>query len=318
MKDLIKVYDSNVEKRKSMQARGEEELHRFDLKPRSHKKCRSESIVLHSKHTAILEDRRSLRFHPRSFGREPLRASEVLPSKLEYDCRIVKDRLNHFYLCVPMPLEKRAGTGENQARVVSIDPGVCKFATCYDPSGLVTEFGSGDMKRIQNLCQHIDRLQSTWSQPEVRHKRRYRLRRAALRLQERVRNLVEAHKKIASYLVDHYDFILLPTFPTQKMVKKAERVLASKTARNMLTWAHYRFQQRLLHKARERVPCQVILCTEEYTSKTCGRCGFIHSKLGGQEHFVCKKCGYEVDRDLNGARNILIKYLSLGPSPSEN
>ena len=65
------------------------------------------------------------------------------------------------------------------------------------------------------------------------------------------------------------------------MVRRGQRRIDSKTARAMCTWSHYRFQQHLIHKAREYPWCRVVICTEEYTSKTCGFCGYIHKKLGG-------------------------------------
>ena len=54
----------------------------------------------------------------------------------------------------------------------------------------------------------------------------------------------------------------------------------------------------------------VIDVTEEYTSKTCGRCGFLHNKIGSRRNFVCPKCKVCINRDVNGARNVLLKYKS--------
>ena len=54
---------------------------------------------------------------------------------------------------------------------------------------------------------------------------------------------------------------------------------------------------------------RIKLVGEEYTSKTCGVCGVLNQKLGGKTKFVCGECGYEADRDLNAARNILIKSI---------
>ncbi|RHZ50134.1 hypothetical protein Glove_505g20 [Diversispora epigaea] len=62
---------------------------------------------------------------------------------------------------------------------------------------------------------------------------------------------------------------------------------------------------------REYPWCRVIICTEEYTSKTCGCCGHIHRKLGGSKVFRCPSCTAELDRDINGARNILLRYLTV-------
>ena len=81
----------------------------------------------------------------------------------------------------------------------------------------------------------------------------------------------------------------------------------------MLTWSHFQFRQFLLYKIREYLWCQVIVYTEEYTctSKTCGCCGHIHRKLGGSKVFRCPSCAAELDRDINSARNILLRYLTL-------
>ncbi|MEA5592961.1 zinc ribbon domain-containing protein [Rivularia sp. UHCC 0363] len=39
------------------------------------------------------------------------------------------------------------------------------------------------------------------------------------------------------------------------------------------------------------------------------KCGHIHKKLGGSKHFKCPKCGYEIDRDFNGAVGIFLKAM---------
>jgi hypothetical protein len=63
--------------------------------------------------------------------------------------------------------------------------------------------------------------------------------------------------------------------------------------------------------------CTVVECDEAYTSKTCGKCGKTHAKLGSNKTFKCPKCDHEADRDISAARNILLRYLTLeiiGPS----
>jgi putative transposase len=231
------------------------------------------------------------------------------------------NRLGQFFLCIPRPLEVRcenqapAYTPEQErdgAGVVALDPGIRTFQTCYDPSGLVAEWGKGDITRIYRLCCAYDKLQSKWSQKNVRHRRRYKMKRAGLRIQAKIRNLVDdLHKKMVSWLCHNYKVILLPSFKTSHMLRRGHRRIRSKTARNMATWAHYRFKQRLLHKAREFPWCMPIICDEHHTSKTCGRCGRLNSKLGGNKIFSCSECGFILDRDINGARNILIRYLTL-------
>ncbi|WP_287314783.1 hypothetical protein [Moorena sp. SIO1G6] len=78
------------------------------------------------------------------------------------------------------------------------------------------------------------------------------MRKAVRRMIIRIQNLIdELHHKAARFLVDNFDVILLPTFETSQMSKKGNRKLGSKTARNMLTFAHYRFKEFLKHKAKE-------------------------------------------------------------------
>ncbi|EKD11106.1 putative transposase [Arthrospira platensis C1] len=91
------------------------------------------------------------------------------------------------------------------------------------------------------------------------------------------------------------------------MVAKVKRLIRSKTAGAMLTWAHYRFKLTLRHKRGNNLT--VVDVTEEYTSKTCTHCGHVHSQLGGSKVFRCPECGVTLPRDWNGAFGIFLKAL---------
>lgn len=193
-------------------------------------------------------------------------------------------------------------------KVVAIDPGVRTFATGYDGSK-VFEIGKSDIGKIQRLCSHLDKLMSKIDLSASKIQRRA-MKKAAHRLRIKIQSLIkDLHNKTARFLVDNYKLIFLPKFETSNMVVKSKRKLAKKTARNMLTWSHYKFQKHLQQMA-QRHGVLVVLCNESYTSKTCPECGHIHDKLGGNKKFQCPKCGYKSDRDWNGARNIMIRALS--------
>lgn len=288
---------------------------------KAYKTCFSKGEQFRMRFRSKKNSQQSIVIRPRDWARKrgeyaflsKIKSTEVIPDDLRYESRIVMDRLGHFYLCIPKPLDMRC---ENQApgesSVIALDPGVRTFQTCYDPSGKAFEWGKGDISRIYRLCHAYDKLQSKWSQKDVRHRQRYRMKRAGLRIQYKIRNLIgDVHKKMVNWLCCNYNVILLPSFETSQMLRKGQRRIRSKAARAMATWAHYRFKQRLLHKAREFPWCTPIICDEHYTSKTCGRCGHINNKLGGSKTFICPKCDFTLDRDINGARNILIRYLTL-------
>ena len=75
---------------------------------------------------------------------------------------------------------------------------------------------------------------------------------------------------------------------------------------NMLS--HYKFKQYLIQKADE-YDCKIYERTEEYTSKCCTTCGKISEIYDVNRTKTCKYCGYKINRDINGARNILLKNI---------
>ncbi|UPR04258.1 putative IS605 transposase [Chloropicon primus] len=78
--------------------------------------------------------------------------------------------------------------------------------------------------------------------------------------------------------------------------------------RMLLTLRHYAFRTYLASKVLLH-GSELAIVTEEYTSKTCGRCGHIKENLGGAEVYKCQECGFKCGRDANGSRNILLKHL---------
>ena len=195
-------------------------------------------------------------------------------------------------------------------RVVALDPGVRTFITWFSEDGC-GKLGQGDFGRIQRLCQHQDNLLSSAAQAPS--KRRRNMRRAAERMTVKVQNLInELHHKVARFLVDNFDVILLPTFETSNMVCRSQRRIRSKTVRNLLTFAHYRFKTFLQHKAAENGR-SLLIVNEAYTSKTVSWTGEINHKLGGAK-MVKSADGQRMDRDYNGARGIFLR--ALGDTPT--
>lgn len=233
-------------------------------------------------------------------------SSEDIPLDCDYSTQITFNR-KRWFACFPAK-EETIQTASN--KVIALDPGVRTFLTGFDGEK-VLEFGKGDIGRIYRMCSHLDKLTQKISQSKVRKQKR-KLSKAAQRLRNKIRDLVdECHKQVANYLTREYKIIFLPVFETSQMVVKKGRKLHSKTARQMLTWSHYRFKQFLKYKAQSR-GCAVVECNESYTSKTCTNCGHKHKSLGGNHHFKCPNCGMRINRDWNGARNIMLRALRDG------
>jgi len=90
------------------------------------------------------------------------------------------------------------------------------------------------------------------------HKTRKNFKRMMLKIREKIRNKVkDLHCRFSKFLCSNYNVILLPTFETQSMISKDDRVISSKTARAIATYSHYLFRQRLVHKSKEFPWCKV-------------------------------------------------------------
>ncbi len=116
------------------------------------------------------------------------------------------------------------------------------------------------------------------------------------------------HWKTIRYLCKSFETIIVGNMSTQSIVSK-DKTLPKITKKYCMALSHYSFTQRLISKA-EEFGCKVVITDESYTSKTCGGCGELNDSLGSKKVFTCENCPYKVDRDINGARNIMIKYLS--------
>ena len=239
------------------------------------------------------------KFYKKRAKGEPRPIDEIQDSRL-----LCED--GNWYLCVTYT-ETKKKTPAGAMRVVALDPGVRDFLTYFSETGFGW-LGSQAINRIQRLCVHLDRLLSRIATCTVRRKKRT-MRRAANQIRKRIRCLVkELHCKLVHFLVSNFDVILLPTFDTSQMTQRSSRRIRKKSVRQMLTLSHYKFKQRLLHKA-EQLGKHVIIVNEAYTSKTVSWTGETKDKLGGSK-IITAENGTSMHRDLNGARGILVRFLT--------
>ena len=237
----------------------------------------------------------------------PLRMAEAVPENPK-ESRLVRHR-GQYWLVAPHPaqcdIETPCGDG-----AVALDPGVRTFLTFFSETEC-GKIGYQAFGRIQRLCHWLDDLISR-TDTEPNRCRRGRMRQAQERMRQRITNLVdELHWQTARWLTGNYRIILLPSFETQDMTRRAGRRIRSKTARMMLSFRHYEFKQRLKWKAWQRGAI-VLEVSEAYTSRTRSWDGSVNQNLGSRT-VVRDEKGFGMDRDVNGARGIFLR--ALGDSP---
>jgi len=294
----IKLYTQNINSAKTNLSNGN--VSHYELRPKKKKEWTEECLFEDKSYPAFLKKLKG-RY---SEKKKKFSSQEMLKNHKKGLIVFHNKKINQYYLLIPVdvPIQPKETIVEKQ-EIISLDTGVRTFQTGYSPNGEIVEIGKDDYLKISLLLEKTDIMQKKLNRTK---KKKWRIRR--LKLFCRIKNMIsDLHWKTIKFLVSSYKTIIIPDFRIGGMVKSLR--LPKKTKRMLYMYSYFAFKQRLLYKASlEEV--KVFVVDESFTSKTCGRCGWQHHSLGGNKTFRCKECSLEIDRDFNGARNILLKHLS--------
>ena len=179
------------------------------------------------------------------------------------------------------------------------------FQTFYTADGITGKIGDNVIEQISQLGKKVDILQSKLTE-KITAITRYNMKNRIRKSIAKIKNFVnDLHHKTVSFLSKYFNVVLIPKLDVTKISQLPINIrkISSKVVRNMMTLSHGKFLELLKSK------CNVMIVDESYTSKLCGNCCELNEKLGSQKIFKCSQCDYVEDRDVNGARNIMIKYL---------
>ena len=217
---------------------------------------------------------------------------------INHDCRL-QLKNNQWYLIIP--IDAKIETGGIKKNWCALDPGERTFQTVYSEE-MILQIKSRKtlVKKLQHKIDSFNSLRAKKIISRSSFKRRERI------VYRNIENLIsDLHHKTANILTANFKHIIIPIFESQKLVNKSKN---KDLNRNLLCLQHYKFRERLTNKCQLR-GCSIDVCTEEYTSQTCGCCGKL-TKVGSKDVFKCNYCNQIIDRDVNGARNIAIKRLN--------
>jgi transposase len=287
----------------------------FEMKYKRKKDMIQETLVINHKNLKRDNEGHWSCF-PKMWDKERLNVfTEKLPDKIEHDCRLIMTKDDKYYLAVPISVNVKSQKPERS--VVSLDPGVRIFQTTYDTDGTSYLIGEGDAEKLDKWARIAGKMRDGVKRDWVNGERVFRkaknkkerrgLRKAAYKIEQKIKDkLSDIQRQTAKFLCEKYDRVIIPEFRTQQMVTKNERrKIGKETSRRMIRWGHYRFRELLKAKGATE-GTRVVVGSEEWTSKTCGECGWINEKLRGEKELECEKCKKKVHRDVNGARNIMI------------
>jgi len=203
----------------------------------------------------------------------------------------------HYYLLLAIDVEYR--DVNKRKRATGVDPGVRKFMTTWDINGVSYEFGKLKHVQIKDLLRKRDYYQS------CRDKKNY------TKIEIRIKNLVrELHHQTSTFLCKRYRNIILPELDVRSLVRKTK----NKEYRKSLLRMGIRHFNELLKTKAEIYKCRVLSdvdgVTESYSSRLCSQCKHVNKKCS-EEWKKCKNCGNQIDRDVNGAKNIYLMNIHL-------
>ena len=212
---------------------------------------------------------------------------------IEHDCRLVKQK-NIFWIIIPIPVEIMEK--KPPVNYCGIDPGVKTFMTSFGNNGCI------EYKYKESLLQKLDKKISYLT--DRRRTNRNRVTKKKInRIETRKGNLIdELHWKTINRLLKMNDFIFYGDIKSHDIVKNGKNRTLNTDMNNL---KFYKFKQRLLFKSIEREK-KVYEVKEHYTTQTCSFCGSMY-KPGLSRVYHCRNCEKIIGRDVNAAKNILMK-----------
>jgi len=252
--------------------------------------------------TAVrFNDKKNLIVYP-SYKLEEIKLSKRQKKKdlveIKKECKIqYKD--DKWYFLIPFEPQPKVVIPEKT--FCSLDPGARTFQTLYSPEGVIKFQHNREI--LKRLRKKLDHLQSLRSKKWIRSNNYKRIRQ---KIYCRIGWIVDQIHYSTINELKHYQHILLPIFESQEIVK--QKCLSRDSKRELLSLQHYTFKQRLKNSLYFQKDTKLYIVSEAYTSKTCTRCGVLND-VGSNEIYHCKECDLVIDRDINGARNILLKNL---------
>ena len=202
----------------------------------------------------------------------------------------------HVVVSVPAP------EVELTNQVVGVDLGINRPAVTSNKKFV----GERHWKAVEGrYFKEIRALQKKGSKSAKRHLRKLKRRRARFRK--------DADHVLSKRIVAAAEPGGVIVLENLKDIRKRMRARRhSKTKRRMHSWPFASLKTKIEYKAEER-GCTVVAVDPRHTSQRCSCCGHsARNNRRSQSIFKCRRCGYQLNADLNAARNIAAKYRAGG------
>ena len=213
--------------------------------------------------------------------------------------RVYQDAAGWWWASFVVDVDEAARPRENDD-AIGIDWGVKTPATTTN-----TDFNLGYTPRVKDNAKALAKYQKRMN----RHRKAKRwedynrAKKRAAKLHRRVKNQrKEQSRKWAQRVAKNHSIIAVEDFKPKFLM--ANKKLAKKASENAIGMVKCK-----LVEAAKTYGCNLILVDPKYTTMDCSHCG-ARLKTRLELHvrtFHCEHCGMTLDRDVNAARNMLIR-----------
>ena len=251
-----------------------------------------------------------------SMGKKTIKKYKNL--QILHDCRMIRHNQD-YWLCIPIK-QKISLSDVSYKNYCGMDPGIRTFMTSFGNQGCQEYEHDSDRiatldRKLANL-KNKDGIYKSKKRKLIQRKihgcihyflqdrNHPRIRKRKLwKIEKKKENLInEIHWKTIHAILECNDIIFYGDIQSHNIVRRKKNRNVNRNTNNM---KFYLFKQRLQYKSTE-LGKKVILVKENYTTKTCSFCGSINHP-GVSKIYECKCCKRKVGRDVNAAKNILMK-----------
>jgi putative transposase len=192
-----------------------------------------------------------------------------------------------FYLNVAV--ENQDVQESEEIGVLGIDRGLRNLAVCSNNKF----FNSSEFKRVKG--------KNAFLRAQLQAKGTHSAKRKLKKLAGRERRFVACiNHRMAKEIVS----MPYKTFVLEDLTGiRSKRSAVWQFRRDLSQWPYGEFRKDLEYKA-EELGKEVLMVNAMYTSQKCSRCGRTSHKSRKGALFNCVECGFQIDADLNAARNI--------------
>jgi putative transposase len=194
------------------------------------------------------------------------------------------------------PSPPKSGTGKS----VGIDVGISTFVATSDGELFKSpKFHKKSLKEEAKVHRRIHRAKKG-SKERQKHKKS--LQKIKFKTANRRKDF---NHKLSRNIVDRYDIFVLEDINLTDLTSDIRNI-----NRSYADVGIGQFRTFLTYKA-ENAGKIVLKVDPAYTTQECSSCGDIREKPLNERIHKCLQCGYEEDRDVNAAKNILMRGLKI-------